>query len=324
MRSPLSLTAFVLASLACAPVFGQSDAFPTKPIRLIVPYPPGATTDATARTVAGKLSDRLNQPMVIDNIGGAGGIIATENAARAAPNGYTLLFGTSAGMVIAPLLNKALPYNPVRDFSPISQVVSNPMLLVVNNAVPVASAGELIALAKRTPGALNYGSAGPGTPNHIATELLKSMAGIDMVHVAYKGTAQAMVDLLSGRVQFYMASIPGLLPNVRSGKLKAIAVSTPRRSGTLPDLPTLAESALPGYEFEVWYGMFAPAKTDAKIISRLNAELVAVLSEPEFVRNLASQGSEAHSSTPEALGAVVRGEYERLGKVIDSIGPIAQ
>ena len=312
------LAAICAINLACA------QTYPARPIRLIVPYPPGATTDATARSVAGKVSERLKQQIVVDNIGGAGGVIAAENAARATPDGYTLLFGTSAALIIGPLLNKSLPYHPVRDFSPISQIVSNPMLMVVNASVPANSAAELIALARRTPGALNYGSAGPGTPNHLATELLKSMAGINMIHVAYRGSAQALIDLVSGRVQFYMASVPGLLPSVKSGKLKAIAVSTARRSGVLPDLPSLSESTVPGYEFEVWYGLFAPARTTPGIISRLNAETVAVLSEPEFVKSLAVQGSEARGGTPEALGAIVRGEYERLGKVLDNIGPITQ
>lgn len=322
-------TSAALMSLAGITALGtlnpaSAQNYPAKPIRLIVPYPPGATTDATARSVAGRVSERLKQQMVIDNIGGAGGIIAADNAARAAPDGYTLLVGTSAALVIGPLLNKALPYHPLRDFSPISQIVSNPMLMVVNASVPVTTAGELIALARRTPGVLNYGSAGPGTPNHLATELLKSMTGINMVHVPYKGGAQALIDLVSGRVQFYMASVPGLLPSVKSGKLKALAVSTARRSGVLPDLPALSESTVPGYEFEVWYGLFAPARTTPGIISRLNAETVAVLSEPEFVKSLAVQGSEARGGTPEALGAIVRGEYERLGKVVESIGPITQ
>jgi len=315
-----------LAGVTALGIFDHANAqsYPAKPIRLIVPYPPGATTDATARSVAGKVSERLKQQIVVDNIGGAGGVIAAENAARAAPDGYTLLFGTSAALIIGPLLNKALPYHPIRDFSPISQIVSNPMLMVVNASVPANNAAELIALTRRTPGALNYGSAGPGTPNHLATELLKSMAGINMIHVAYRGSAQALIDLVSGRVQFYMASVPGLLPSVKSGKLKAMAVSTARRSGVLPDLPALSESTVPGYEFEVWYGLFAPAKTSTTIVSRLNAETVAVLSEPEFVKSLAVQGSEARGGTPEALGAIVRGEYERLGKVVESIGPITQ
>ena len=313
-----------LSILGAAAVHAQSDAYPNRPIRFIVPYPPGASVDITARLVAGKLGDRLKQPLVVDNIGGAGGVIATETAARAAPNGYTLLFGTGAGMVVARLLNNKLPYHPVTDFQPISQVVSNPLVVLVSNASQVNSVAEFIALAKREPGKLNFGSAGSGAPNHIGGELFKSMAGIDIVHVPYKGGAQAQIDLISGRIQMYMGSIPGLLPGIKAVKWKAIAVSTPRRSGALPDVPTMAEAGVPGYEFDTWYGIFAPAKTGTTIVTRLNRELLVVLSEPEFVKSMASQGSELRGTSPEVLGTTVRNEYERLGKVIESIGPISQ
>jgi tripartite-type tricarboxylate transporter receptor subunit TctC len=300
------------------------EAFPNKPIRIIVPYPPGASVDLTARLVAGKLGDRLKQPLLMNNMGGAGGVIATRTAAKAAPDGYTLLFGTAAGMVVARLLNDKLPYHPVRDFQPISQVVSNPLVLIVPSSLPVNSPAELIAMAKAKPGALNFGSSAHGAASHIGGELLKSMAGVDIVHVPYKGAGQAEVDLISGRIHIYMGSILGLLGGIKSGKTKAIAVTSRQRSDALPDIPTLAESAVPGYEMDTWYGIFAPAKTAPAVVARLNSELVAVLSEPEFIKGLASQGANVRSSTPEGLRATVISEYERLGKVIASIGPISQ
>ena len=316
----------LLIGVFLAPAYGQQPErdFPSRPIRLVVPLPPGAAVDSTARIVATKLGIRIKQQVVVENMAGASGVIGTETVARAAPNGYTLLFATPTAMVIGPLINKKLPYHPVRDFEPVSLVVSNPLLLVVTSSLPVNTPAELIVLAKSKPGGLNYGTAGEGTPSHIAFELLMSMAGVDMVHVPYKGGGQAQIDLVSGRVQMYLASIPGVGANVRAGKLKAIAVTTSKRAGAMPDVPTLAESGLPGYEFDTWYAIFAPAKTAPSTVSKLNSELVVVLSDAEFVKSMAGQGSDVRSSTPAALGGIVRSESERLGKLIEKMGLVAQ
>jgi tripartite-type tricarboxylate transporter receptor subunit TctC len=313
-----------LAVLGAAAAHAQTDAYPNKPIRLIVPFPPGASVDITARQVAGKLEDRLKQPLVADNIGGAAGVIATETAARAAPNGYTLLFGTRSAMVLARVLNDKLTYHPVTDFQPISQVVSNPQVVLVSNSTQVNSVAEFIALAKREPGKLNFGSSGSGAASHIGGEMFKSMTGIDIVHVPYKGAAQSQIDLIRGRIHLYIGSIPGQLGGIKAGKFKAVAVTSKRRSAALPGVPTMTEAGFPDYEHDAWYAIFAPAKTGRAIVNRLNTELLVVLSEPELVKSMASQGAELHGTTPEGLGSLVRNDYERMRKVIESIGPISK
>lgn len=287
--------------------------YPTKPVRLIVPYPPGGGTDIVARAVTTRLSEMFKQQFFVENKAGAGSVLGTEAAARSAPDGYTLLFGTSAGLVINPLLNPKISYDPLRDFAPISLLVTSPMLVVVGNAVPVKSVKELIALAKKNPGKLNYASAGIGAPNHIATELFKYMTGTDIVHVPFKGFAPGITDVMTGQVQIMFNPVTGLLPYVKSGKVRPLGVSASKRHSTLPDVPTVSET-VPGYEYGLWYSIVAPAKTPQPIVTRLNTAIVRLLAEPETAKRMA--GADIQSSTPEELTRLIRGEFERIGKVI--------
>ncbi|MCX7136430.1 MAG: tripartite tricarboxylate transporter substrate binding protein [Proteobacteria bacterium] len=294
--------------------------YPIRPIRWVVTYPPGGPTDVVARAIGAKLTEAWGQQIVIDNRAGAGGVIGTDIAAKAVPDGYTLLFGTSAGLTINPALNSKLPYDAVKDFAPVSLLVLNPQILVVHPAVPVNSVKELVALAKARPGQLNYASVGIGSPNHMGMELLKALTGIDIVHVPYKGTGPAITDLLGGQVQVMFNSMPSVIPLVASGKLKGLAVGSVQRSPAVPDIPTVAEAGVPGFENVTWYGMFAPAKTPHDIIVKLNKQVVQILASPEMAQRLASQGAEPRSSTPEELTKFMRVESERWKKVIKTAG----
>jgi tripartite-type tricarboxylate transporter receptor subunit TctC len=313
------ITAALLAALAPAQS-AVAQSYPTKPIRWIVTYPPGGPTDVVARAIGAKLTEAWGQQIIIDNRAGAGGMIGTELGARAAPDGYTLLFGTSAGMTINPALQSRLPYDPVKDFAPVSLLVINPQLLVLNPTVPANSVKELVALAKAKPGQLNYASVGQGSPNHLGMELLKALTGTNIVHVPYKGTGPAITDLLGGQVQLMFNSMPTVLPLVRSGKLRALAVGSTQRISAIADIPTVAESGVPGFENVTWYGMFAPAKTPREIVNKLNAQVVRILAEPDMAQRLSSQGAEPRSSTPDELAKFMRVEFERWAKVIKSAG----
>ncbi len=309
------LTAMLIIASAA-----PAQTYPIRPIRWVVTYPPGGPTDVVARAVGAKLTEAWGQQIVIDNRAGAGGVIGTDIAAKAVPDGYTLLFGTSAGLTINPALNSKLPYDAVKDFAPVSLLVLNPQILVVHPAVPASSVKELVALAKARPGQLNYASVGLGSPNHMGMELLKALTGIDIVHVPYKGTGPAITDLLGGQVQLMFNSMPSVLPLVASGKLKALAVGSAQRSPAVPDIPTVAEAGVPGFENVTWYGMFAPAKTPHDIIVKLNKQVVQILASPEMAQRLASQGAEPRSSTPEELTKFMRVESERWKKVIKTAG----
>ena len=312
MKSAQCLCAIAL--LAAGTVAAQT--YPAKPLRWIVTYPPGGPTDVVARTVGAKLTEAWHQQVVIDNRAGAGGIIGTELAAKAAPDGYTLLFGTSAGLCINPALSSKLPYDPVRDFAPITLVVVNPQLLVTNVSVPARTVKDLIALAKAKPGQLNYASVGPGTPNHLGMELLKTLTGINVVHVPYKGTGPAVTDLIAGHVQMMFNSMPSVLTQVKAGKLRAIAVGGANRSRAVPDIPTVAESGVPGFDYVTWYGLLAPAKTPKEIVQKLNEAVVKILSDPEMSNWLVSQGAEPAATTPAQLARYMEIETERWKKVI--------
>jgi tripartite-type tricarboxylate transporter receptor subunit TctC len=298
----------------------SAQTYPNRPIRWIVTYPPGGPTDVVARAIGAKLTEAWGQQIVIDNRAGAAGIIGTDLAAKAVPDGYTLLFGTSAGLTINPALSNKLPYDAVKDFAPVSLLVLNPQILVLNNAIPANTVKELIAYAKARPGQLNYASVGQGSPNHLGMELLKALAGIDLVHVPYKGTGPAITDLLGGQVQLMFNSMPSVLPLVKSGKLKGLAVGSAQRSPAIPDIPTVAEAGVPGFENVTWYGMFAPARTPHDIILKLNQQVVKILAAPEMVQRLASQGAEPRSSTPEELVKFMRVESARWKKVIQAAG----
>jgi len=306
------------AQLMALDVMAQS--YPTRPIRWIVTYPPGGPTDVVARSIGAKLTEAWGQQIVIDNSAGAGGAIGTDLAAKAVPDGYTLLFGTSAGLTINPALSSKLPYDAVKDFAPVSLLVINPQILVLHNSIPANTVKELIAYAKARPGQLNYASVGQGSPNHMGMELLKALAGIDLVHGPYKGTGPAITDLLGGQVQLMFNSMPSVLPLVKSGKLKGLGVGSPQRSPAIPELPTVAEAGVPGFENVTWYGMFAPAKTPRDIVIKLNQQVVKILADPEMAQRLASQGAEPRSSTPEELAKFMQVESVRWKKVIQVAG----
>jgi tripartite-type tricarboxylate transporter receptor subunit TctC len=319
-----AIAIFGAAALAGLPFIAyaqpKADAsnYPNRPIRIVVPGTAGSANDFTARAVAQRFTDAWGQQMVIDNRSGAGGIIAHEIAAKANPDGYTLIFSTSAGLVINPLLYKT-PYDSFRDLAPISLGSINPQMLFAHPAVPAKSVAELLALAKARPGQLNCASAGTGTPNHLGCELLKSLGGIDFVHVPYKGSGPGVTDVVGGQAQFMFNSIPAVLPLVKSGKLRGLGVGGPKRSPAAPDIPAIAET-LPGFECVNWYAMLAPAGTPAAIVNKINAEIVKMIADPVFARRLLDLGSEPQSSTPAGLAAHMRAESERWARVIKSAG----
>ncbi len=319
----MSIVRASVAGVAAAFIFAVNagaQSYPAKPIRLVTTYPPGGNTDLIARAVAQKLNVAFDQQVVVDNRGGAGGIMGTMIAAQAAPDGYTLLFGTSAGMVINPLLSTRLAYDPVRDFIPVSMVVIVPQLLVTNPQLPAKNMRELIALAKAKPGYLNAGSSGVGTPNHLGTEMLKWLAGVNIVHVPYKGGGPAITDLIGGQIQMAFSSIPAVLPHVKAGRLNALGIGSAKRSPALPDIPTIAEAGVPGYEYTTWYGIFAPARTPAAIVARLNAEIVQALRAPDINERFVSQGGDPAPSTPGELSRYMAAESARWTKTIKAAG----
>ena len=315
-------TLIMLAAVGCTPALAADPAagFPNKSIRLIVPFPAGGGTDIVARAISVKLTEAWGQQIIIDNRGGAGGVIGADTVAKSTPDGYTLLFGTPGALVINPLLNSKLPYNAAKDFAPVSLLALNPQLLAVHNSMPVGTVKELIAYAKAQPGKLNYASVGEGTPNHLAMELFKSMTGTQMVHVPYKGAAPAVTDLVGSQVNLMFNPMPPLMPHVKSGRLKALGVGGTQRSPALPDVPTIAEAGVPGYEYVTWYSIVATAKTPRAIIDKINSRLAAVLAIPEIALRLSSQGAEPRSSTPEELTRLIQEDYKRLGEVIRSAG----
>jgi tripartite-type tricarboxylate transporter receptor subunit TctC len=309
----LPIVLFLLSTVA-APALAQD--YPTRPVRFIVTFVPGGGTDIVARMVGQKLTEMWNQQVIVDNRGGGGGVIGVQIAANAAPDGYTLLFGTSSGLVINPLLLGKVPYDPVNDFAPVTLLTTNPNMLVVNHAVPARSVKELVALAKASPRKLTYATAGAGSPSHLVMELFSSMTATSFVHVPYKGAGQGIIDLVSGQVQITFNPIPPLLPHVKSGKLKALGVSSTQRSPAVPDVPTVAESGVPGFEYVLWYSIFVPAKTPRPIIDKISRDVGKILAQPEVKQRLVAVGADPRSSTPEELGRFMREDTERIRKVI--------
>ena len=312
----MKITAVVCAAIAASATLCNAQTYPARPVRLVITYPPGGTTDFVGRPVAQKLSELLGQSVVVDNRGGAGGTIGTMIVAQAPRDGHTLLLGTSAGMVINPLLQPKLPYDAVRDFAPVSRTNINPQALVANAGLPVNSVKELIAYAKAHPGRLNVASSGIGTPNHLGAEMLKHLAAIDIVHVAYKGGGPAMTDLIAGQVQLQFSSIPTVLTHVKAGRVKMLAIGSAKRSPALPDVPTIAEAGVPGYEYTTWYGIFAPAGTPAATVKLLNAAVTKAVLSPEVTQRLAPQGAEPSPSTPQELTQYMKEESARWAKTI--------
>jgi len=297
-----------------------AQSYPDKPIRIVVTFPAGGPTDAVARPISQSLSTTWGQPVIIDNRGGAGGIVGTEIVAHSAPDGYNLLIGTAGGMSINPSLHAKLSYDPFKDFAPISMLVINPQILVAHPALAASNVRELVALAKSKPGQLNFASSGTGTATHLGLELFKAATGINVVHVPYKGGAPALTDLIAGQVQLLFISIPSVMPQVKAGRLKALAVSSARRSLSAPDVPTVAESGYPGFEYVNWNALFAPAATPRAIISKLNTEVVKIMRDPDLAQKLVSQGAEPAPGTPEQLAQYMRVDFDRWRKVIRAAG----
>jgi tripartite-type tricarboxylate transporter receptor subunit TctC len=287
---------------------------------MIVAYPPGGGTDIVGRLMAQKFTESMGQNFVVDNRGGATGNIGSELAAKAPADGYTLLMGNVAPNAINVSLFQKLPYDPVKDFSPVSLVAITPNILVVHPALPVKTVKDLLALAKARPGTLNYPSAGIGSSSHLAGELLRSLAKADIVHVPYKGGGPALIDLLSGQMQLMFATMPAAMGHVKSGKLRPVAVTTDRRSQTMPELPTIAEAGVKGYEASTWYGLLAPAGTPASIVTKLHDETVRALKAPDMREKFSGQGFEPAGTSPADFGAYIRSEIAKWGKVIREAG----
>jgi tripartite-type tricarboxylate transporter receptor subunit TctC len=319
-RAALSLA----ATLAILTSHAAADAYPAKPIRFVVAFPPGGGTDIIARSIAQKLAERLAQQVVVDNRPGAGGNIGTDIVAKSAPDGYTLLMGSAGPLAINASLFAKMPFDPVRDLAPVTLAASTPNVLVVHPSLKAATVKELIALAKTKPGEINFASSGHGTPAHLAGELFNSMAGVKLVHVPYKGAAPALADLLGGQVQLMFSTMPPALPHVRDGKLRALAVTSLKRSPAAPELPTVDEIALPGFEANTWHGVVLPAGASAAIIARLNREIVAILHLPDVVERLSSQGAEAVGSTPEEFAAYIKSETVKWARVVRESGAKAE
>lgn len=316
---------FLLGALVClgasaAAGQGESAAYPHKPIRLIVPFAPGGSTDFVARLVAQGLADRVGQAVVADNRPGAGGNVGAEIAAKSRADGYTLFWANVAPVAINPSLYSKLTFDPARDFAPITLAAVFPNVVIVSASFPAKSMGELIQLAKARPDELTFGSAGSGSSTHLAPELLKTMAGIQMRHVPYKGGGPALIAVLSGEVSMYFSSVPAAIPHVRSGKLRALGVTSLKRSPAMSSVPTIAESGLPGYEAINWNGVLAPAATPKAVIERLNREIVAALNTPDIKAKLLDQGAEPSPNTPAQFQAYIRSETVKWAKVVKLSG----
>ncbi len=313
------LARVALALCLVMPHVAASQEFPSKPIRMIVPYPPGGGTDTAARPIAQKMTESLGQAVIVDNRPGASEVIGTEAAARAAPDGYTLLLTTNA-FAINPSLQPKLPYDPARDFTPVSPLVTTPFMLVANPRLAVKSVVELVKLAKAQPGKLNFASLGNGTPHHLAMEWLKLLAGVDIVAVPYKGVGPGLAAVMAGEVELMFTGLTAGLVQVNGGKVRALAVSTARRAPAAPDVPTIAEAGYPEYEALAWYGILAPAGTPAPVISRLNAEFAKALNAPDIRERFAKIGVDPAPGSPADLLAMIRKETELWARVIKATG----
>ena len=323
MQSMIRMLLAIVAGIALiaagvAPVAAAD--YPAKPIRIVVPFPPGGTTDILARAVAQKLSEAWSQQVIVDNRPGAGGNIGAELVAKAPPDGYTLVMGTVGTHAINPSLYAKMPYDHVKDFAPVILVAGVPNVLVVNPSLPLHSVRELIDYAKANPGKLNFASSGNGTSIHLSGELFKTMAGVQMTHVPYKGSAPALGDLMGGQVQLMFDNLPSSLALIKAGKLRALAVTSTERAAALPDVPTMAESGLPGYEASSWFGVLAPAGTPHEIVAKLNGAIAAWLATPEAKEKLLAQGAIAAGGTPEAFAKHIDVETAKWAKVVKASG----
>jgi tripartite-type tricarboxylate transporter receptor subunit TctC len=306
--------------LCCAAAHAFAQGYPTKPVRLIVPYPPGGGNDTLGRLFAAKLGERMGQPFVVENRPGAGTMIGTEAAAKSAPDGYTILLSSIATHALSPNLYSRVPYDPIKDFTPITLLGIAPTVLVISPDVPAKSLQELVALAKSKPGQLAYASGGNGTPPHINAEVFKAVAGVDLLHVAYKGGGPALTDLIAGRVHVMLDTAASAMPHVRAGKLRALALSASKRSPEYPELPTFVEAGLPQYDTNAWYSMHAPAGTPGEIVRRLNVELVAILKDPDILTRFKQLSTEPVGNSPEEFATFVRRELDKYARVIKAAG----
>ncbi len=310
----------VFATLALFVTATHAQTYPNKAIRVVVPYPPGGTPDILIRELGPKLTAALGQQIIVDNRPGAGGNIGSEAVAKAAPDGYTLIMGTVATHSINQSLYKKLSFNPIKDFAPIALIATMPNVLVVNNDFPARSVNDLIALAKAKPGTITYCSGGNGTSHHLGGALFEKMTGIEMIHVPYKGAGQALPDLIGGQVNIMFDNITSSMSHIKSGKLRVLAVTTPKRSAALPDVPTVQEAGVPGYEISAWFGLLAPAKTPLEIVERLNRELNKILQTAEIKEMLAKQGADIAISSPAEFAAFVKERTDKMAKVVKDSG----
>jgi len=311
---PTSLL-FLAAALTAIPA-ALAQTYPTKTVRMIVAFPPGGTTDILARATAQKLTEAFGQQVVIDNRPGAGGNIGTELVARSPADGYTLLASPGSTLTSNPAVYAKVPFDTVRDFAPVTIIAEVPNVLIVHPSLPVKTVKELIALAKTRPGQLAYASTGAGQSTHLSAELFKQMARVDMIHVPYKGSAPALTDMVAGQVTVMFDNMPSCLPFVKAGRLKAIAVTSTKRSPTTPELPTVAEAALPGFDVTVWFSVLAPANTPRDIVARLNGEIVKALKAPDMRERLSQQGAEPVGNTPEEFSAVIKRDLAKWSKLV--------
>ena len=309
---------FVLAAIGSSIVAAAQDAYPSRPLKLILPFPPGGGTDILGRQIAGKLGERLGQPVVTENRGGAGGNVGAEAAAHSAPDGYTLVL-VAPSLAISPTLYSRLGYDPVKDLQPITLVATIPNLLVTQPSMG-PTLKDFIAQVRQKPGEYNFGSGGAGTSNHLGGELFNIVAGTKLVHIPYKGVNLAMQDVLAGRIQLVVIGLPAALPHIKSGRLRALAVLSPHRLALLPDVPTAAEAGLPNYDVTTWYGILTPAGVPRPIVERLNREIVAIMNAPDMKAQLAKQGTEVRTSTPEEFAAYIKSEIAKWADVIHKAG----
>jgi tripartite-type tricarboxylate transporter receptor subunit TctC len=312
--------ALVALAMLGAATAGLAQVYPVKPIRLVLPYPPGGGSDTIARPLAQKMSEGLGQQVVVENRGGAGGNIGMEAVARSASDGYTLVFALTAQLAVNPGLYPKLPYDPIRDYAPITLLGSGGYILVVHPSLPVKSVKELVAFAKARPGQIAYSSSGNGSGGHLAVELFNNMAGIRMLHVPYKGGGPALMDMIAGQVQLLFATQLASWPHVQSGRIRALAVSTAKRPASLPNLPTVAEAGVPGFDAGVWYAVLAPAGTSREIVMRLNGEIARVLNQPDYRNLLVNNTIDPIGSPPEELARTIKSEITKWAKVIKDAG----
>ncbi|HSS29224.1 MAG TPA: tripartite tricarboxylate transporter substrate binding protein [Usitatibacter sp.] len=309
-----------LAVALLVPLWAAAQAYPSKPIHFVVPYPAGGPLDTVARLVGQKVSESVKQPIIVDNKPGAGGNIGADLVAKAAPDGYTLLMGAVATHAINPTLYASIPYDAQKDFIPVTQIASTPNVLVVNPSLPVNSVHEFVAYAKAHPGSLNFGSGSTGSAGHLAGELFKSMAGVEMTHVPYKGAAPAMTDLIGGRLQLMFDNLASSLVQIKAGKVRALAVTTAKRTELAPELPTIAESGLPGFDINTWFGLFVPAGTPPAIVERLHGEFAGALQAPDVRAKMLALGAEPVGNTPAEFAQYIRSEAVKYAKLVKASG----